>query len=216
VISVDTKKKELIGNFKNPGRTWGQAAEVVDVHDFESAAGRAVPYGIYDLTRNAGTVYVGPSADTPQFAVDAIAAWCASELRLAYPQASQLRIEADGGGAIAPGRGKAALQQQVADRFGWEVTVCHYPPGTSKWNPIEHRLFSEISKTRAGCPLRTFAIMLEYLRQTQTSTGRWVRAELVPTPYVKGIKVPDAAMNRLNVQGHAVCPNAITPSTRAR
>jgi hypothetical protein len=209
VISVDTKKKELIGNFKNPGRTWGQAAEVVNVHDFESdAVGRAVPYGIYDLTRNAGTVYVGQSADTPQFAVDAIAAWCASELRLAYPQATALLIEADGGGSNSARSRvwKVALQEQVADRFGLEVTVCHYPPGASKWNPIEHRLFSEISKTWAGCPLRTFEVMLEYLRQTQTSTGLRVRAELVPTPYVKGVKVVDAAMKRLRLQVHAVCP----------
>ena len=209
VISVDTKKKELIGNFKNPGRTWGQAAEVVNVHDFESAAlGRAVPYGIYDLTRNAGTVYVGQSADTPQFAVDAIAAWCASELRLAYPAATALLIEADGGGSNSARSRvwRAALQEQVADRFGLEVTVCHYPPGASKWNPIEHRLFSEISKTWAGCPLRTFAIMLEYLRQTRTGTGLQVRAELVPTSYMKGVKVPDAAMKRLKLQVHATCP----------
>jgi hypothetical protein len=209
VISVDTKKKELIGNFKNPGRTWGQTPEVVNMHDFESdAVGRAVPYGIYDLTRNVGTVYVGQSADTPQFAVEAIAAWCASELRRAYPQARALLIEADGGGSNSARSRvwKAALQEQVADRFGLTVTVCHYPPGASKWNPIEHRLFSEISKTWAGCPLRTFEIMLGYLRPTTTSTGLQVRAELVATTYAKGVKVAEAVMKRLQVQVHNVCP----------
>jgi hypothetical protein len=209
VISVDTKKKELIGNFKNNGRTWGPAPEVVNVHDFESeAVGRAVPYGIYDLTRNHGTVYVGQSADTPQFAVDAIAAWCGSELRLCYPTATHLLIEADGGGSNSARSRvwKAALQEQVADRFGLTLTVCHYPPGASKWNPIEHRLFSEISKTWAGCPLRTFDLMLAYLRQTTTSTGLRVRAELVTTCYAKGVKVTNAAMKQLELQAHNICP----------
>ncbi len=221
VISVDTKKKELIGNFKNSGRTWGQAAEVVNVHDFESEAlGRAVPYGIYDLTRNQGTVYVGQSADTPQFAVDAIAAWCAGDLRRAYPAATQLLIEADGGGSNSARSRvwKAALQEQVADRFGLTVTVCHYPPGTSKWNPIEHRLFSEISKTWAGCPLRSYAVLLEYLRQTRTATGLGVRAELVSTRYAKGRKVADAVMKGLKLQAHTICPQwnyTIQPRTAA-
>jgi hypothetical protein len=209
VISVDTKKKELIGNFKNQGRTWGQAPEAVNVHDFESAAvGRAVPYGIYDLMRNQGTVYVGQSADTPQFAVDAITAWCASELRLHYPTATHLLIEADGGGSNSARSRvwKAALQEQVADRFGLTVTVCHYPPGASKWNPIEHRLFSEISKTWAGCPLRTFDILLDYLRQTTTSTGLHVRAELVDTLYAKGVKVTNAVMKQLDLHVHTICP----------
>jgi hypothetical protein len=209
VISVDSKKKELIGPFKNGGRSWGQASEVVYVHDFESdAVGRAVPYGIYDLTRNQVAVYIGQSADTPQFAVDALAAWCATELRLAYPQATALLIEADGGGSnSARARAwKAQLQEQVADRFGLTVTVCHYPPGTSKWNPIEHRLFSEISKTWAGCPLRSFELMLEYIGQTTTSTGLRVRAEQITTTYLTGVKVADAVMDKLNVQAHEICP----------
>ena len=209
VISVDTKKKELVGNFKNAGQTWGQTAEVVNVHDCESEAeGRAVPYGIYDLTRNHGSVYVGQSADTPQFAVDAIAAWCAGELRTAYPTATQLLIEADRGGSNSARSRvwKAQLQEQVADRFGLTVTVCHYPPGTSKWNPIEHRLFSAISKTWAGCPLRTFEVLLTYLRQTTTSTGLVVQADLLPTTYSKGVKVSDATMKHLDLEAHAVCP----------
>ena len=209
VISVDTKKKELIGNFKNAGRTWGQTAEVVNVHDFASeAVGRAVPYGIYDLTRNHGSVYVGQSADTPQFAVDAITVWCGQELRRTYPLATHLLIEADGGGSNSARSRvwKAQLQEQVADRFGLTVTVCHYPPGASKWNPIEHRLFSEISKTWAGCPLRTFEVLLGYLRETTTSTGLVVQAELLPAAYPKGVQVSDATMKQLALEPHTVCP----------
>lgn len=209
VISVDTKKKELVGPFKNSGRTWNTQPEVVHVHDFESdGVGRAVPYGIYDLRRNQGTVYVGQSADTPQFAVDAIAAWCATELRVCYPQATALLIQADGGGSNSARSRvwKAQLQEQVADRFGLTVTVCHYPPGTSKWNPIEHRLFSEISKTWAGCPLRSFEVVLGYLRQTTTSTGLRVQAELVTTPYGTGVKVTDGVMQSLDLHVHEVCP----------
>jgi hypothetical protein len=209
VISVDTKKKELIGDFKNAGRSWSCQPEVVNVHDFPAdALGRAVPYGIYDLTRNAGRVLVGESADTPQFAVDCIAHWCATELPVHYPQARRLLIEADGGGSNSARSRvwKAALQEQVADRFGLEVTVCHYPPGTSKWNPIEHRLFSEISKTWAGCPLRTWEVMLDYIRQTQTETGLRVEAERITTIYPTGGKVSDAAMARLNIQAHTLCP----------
>jgi hypothetical protein len=163
VISVDTKKKELIGNFKNPGRIWGQEAEQVDAHDFpQDALGRAVPYGIYDLHANCGTVYVGQSADTPAFAVANLAHWVGGEMRERYPTATQLLIEADGGGSNSARSRvwKYRLQTQIADPYGLTLTVCHYPPGASKWNPIEHRLFSEISKTWAGCPLRSFEVML--------------------------------------------------------
>ncbi len=209
VISVDTKKKELIGDFKQAGRTWGTAPELVNDHDFpQDALGRAVPYGIYDLARNAGTVYVGSSADTAQFAVDNIAAWCSDILPVYYPTATRLLIEADGGGSNGSrSRGwKAALQEQVADRFGLEVTVCHYPPGCSKWNWIEHRLFSEISKTWAGCPLRTWELILSYIRETTTSTGLTVTAQRVSTVYPLGVKISDAVMASLNVMAHCVCP----------
>jgi hypothetical protein len=209
VISVDTKKKELIGNFKNAGQIWCQEAEVVDAHDFpQDAVGRAVPYGIYDLQHNRGTVYVGQSADTPAFAVDNIAHWCATELRERYPTATRLLIEADSGGSNSARSRvwKHALQTQVADRFALTVTVCHYPTGASKWNPIEHRLFSEISKTWAGCPLRSFALALQYLQETRTHTGLTVDAHLVPTPYATGEKIPDAVMVTLKVQTHEVCP----------
>jgi Rhodopirellula transposase DDE domain len=138
-LSVDTKKKELIGNFKTPGRAWGREPEKVDVHDFpQDAVGRAVPYGLYDIQQNRGTVYVGQSADTPAFAVDNIVRWCQTERLAYYPEASRLLIEADSGGSngYRSRVWKRDLQAKVADAFGLTVTVCHYPTGGSKWNPI--------------------------------------------------------------------------------
>ncbi len=209
-LSVDTKKKELVGNFKNSGQTWCQTPERVNVHDFPSEAlGRAVPYGLYDRQHNCGTVYVGQSADTPAFAVDNIAAWCQTELLQRFPGATQLLIEADAGGSNSCRSRvwKRDLQEKVADGFGLTVTVCHYPTGTSKWNPIEHRLFSEISKTWAGCPLRSFDEVLHYIRDTTTETGLTVQAHLVTKPYEKGVKVSDQEMDQLSIQPHDICPN---------
>jgi hypothetical protein len=209
VISVDTKKKELVGNFKNPGQIWCQVPELVDVHDFPSdAVGRAVPYGIYDLQYNQGTVYVGQSADTPTFAVDNIAHWCRTELPERFPNATHLMIEADCGGSngYRSRVWKRDLQEKVVDALELIVTVCHYPTGTSKWNPIEHRLFSEISKTWAGCPLRSFDDVLYYARDTRTQTGLAVQAHLVTEMYEKGVKVPDEEMDALIIQSHDVCP----------
>ena len=208
-ISVDTKKKELVGNFKNAGTIWCQEAERVEVHDFRSqAVGRAVPYGIYDLQHNCGTVYVGQSADTPTFAVDNLVHWCQTELPQRYPGATKLFIEADGGGSngYRARVWKRDLQVKVADAFSLEVTVCHYPTGTSKWNPIEHRLFSEISKTWAGCPLRSFELVTDYIEQTTTQTGLTVSAHLVTQTYEHGVKVPDAEMDTLALTRHEVCP----------
>jgi hypothetical protein len=209
VISVDTKKKELIGDFKNAGRIWGRSPEWVNAHDFEQdALGKAAPYGIYDLQHNQGTVYVGQSADTPTFAVDNIAHWCATERLARFPQATALLIEADSGGSNAAHSRvwKQRLQEQVADSFGLTVTVCHYPTGASKWHPVEHRVFSEISKTWAGCPLRTLDLALDYIRQTRTQTGLRVQARLVTHHYATGVKVTDGEMDALNLQRHAVCP----------
>jgi hypothetical protein len=209
VISVDTKKKELVGNFKNAGQIWCQTAEEVDAHDFpHDALGRAVPYGIYDLRYNRGTVYIGQSADTPTFAVDNLAQWCQSELRERYPQATQLLIEADSGGSNSARSRvwKQQLQIQIADALGLTVTVCHYPTGASKWNPIEHRLFSEISKTWAGCPLRSFELVQQYIADTSTQTGLRVQADLVTKTYQKGVKVTDEEMATLNIHTHAICP----------
>jgi len=208
-LSVDTKKKELIGNFKNPGQIWCQHAEVVNVHDFkQDALGRAVPYGLYDSQHNRGAVYLGCSADTPTFAVDNIAHWCATERLERFPNSTQLLIEADSGGSnSATSRvWKQHLQEKVADRFGLTITVCHYPTGASKWNPVEHRLFSEISKTWAGCPLRTFDLAMQYIRETKTETGLKVIAHLITQEYATGVKVSDAVMDTLNLTRHEVCP----------
>jgi hypothetical protein len=156
VVSIDTKKKELVGDFRNTGQVWCQEAPRVNVHDFPTQAdGKAIPYGIYDLLHNRGTVYVGHSADTAEFAVDNLAHWWEHERPSAFAQATRLLIHADCGGSNGARCKlfKQQLQEKLADRFGIEVVVCHYPTGCSKWNPIEHRLFSEISKTWAGCPL---------------------------------------------------------------
>jgi hypothetical protein len=210
VISVDTKKKELIGNFKNGGRAWSREAEAVGVHDFlQHALGRAVPYGIYDLTSNRGTVYVGSSGDTPHFAVDAIARWWDSQGRTTFPGARELLILADGGGSNGwlPRLWKQQLQVQLCDRQGLTVTVCHYPTGCSKWNPVEHRLFGPISINWAGKPLRSWEIMMAYIQGTRTSTGLEVSAFLQDGVYTTGQKVSDAEMKALNLERHAVCPN---------
>ena len=209
VISVDTKKKELVGNFKNAGRVWCQEAEQVNGHDFASQSeGRAVPYGIYDLSRNCASVCVGRSADTPEFAVDAVARWWETEGQAAYPKADRLLILADAGGSngARPRLWKKQLQKHLADRLGLTVTVCHYPTGCSKYNPIEHRLFSYISINWAGKPLRTFDTVLNYIRDTTTTTGLKVKAFFNEKIYEKGLKVTDAEMKALNLKRSDVCP----------
>jgi hypothetical protein len=209
IISVDTKKKELIGDFKNAGRDWCQDPELVNVHDFPSdAAGRAVPYGIYDLQRNRGYVCVGNSADTPEFAVTAIRSWWEQEGQVAFPQASGLLILADGGGSNSCRfrAWKHQLQAQLCDAGGLTVTVCHYPTGCSKWNPVEHRLFGPISLNWAGHPLRSWDMLLAYLRGTTTTTGLAVTAALHDRVYQKGQQVSDQEFARLNLEPHAVCP----------
>lgn len=208
IISVDTKKKELIGNFKNAGRAWGQEAEAVNVHDFpHDALLRAVPYGIYDVGNNRGSVYVGTSADTPEFAVTALARWWEDEGRQRFPDATQVLILADAGGSNgARTRSfKLHLQEQFCDRYGLSVTVCHYPTGCSKWNPIEHRLFSQISLNWAGKPLRSLDIMLNYLRGTTTQTGLTVQAAMVDGTFEKGQKVSEDQMQQLNLEYQSVC-----------
>jgi hypothetical protein len=208
-ISVDTKKKERIGNFKNDGQTWCQEPEAVNDHDFDQdALGKAVPYGIYDLKHNRGYVYVGMSADTPQFAVEMIVRWWTTEGQVLYPSADKLLILADAGGSngCCPRLWKQQLQELLADRMGLEVTVCHYPTGASKWNPIEHRLFGPISINWAGKPLRTFEFMLACIRGTATDTGLQVNAFLVEEIYQKGIQVTKATMETLQIHLHEVCP----------
>ncbi len=209
IISVDTKKKELIGNFRNPGQEWSQEATAVNDHDFEQdALGKAVPYGVYDLTHNRGYVYVGQSADTPQFAVEAIVRWWQEIGNNLYPNTDKILILADAGGSngCRPRLWKQQLQEQFADQLGLEITVCHYPTGASKWNPIEHRLFGPISINWAGKPLRSFEFMLACIRGTSTATGLQVEAFLVEKVYPKGIKVAKEMMQTLQIVWHSVCP----------
>jgi hypothetical protein len=209
IISVDTKKKELIGNFKNAGRAWGKEGEEVNAHDFrQESLGRAVPYGIYDLTHNRGTVVVGNSADTPAFAVAAIARWWDEEGHAAFPSRDRLLILADGGGSngYRPRLWKQQLQEVLCDHRGLTVTVCHYPPGCSKWNPVEHRLFGPISCNWAGKPLRTWETLLACLRGTATATGLAVTACRDERTYETGQTVSAAQMQTLNLEHHLPCP----------
>jgi hypothetical protein len=210
IISVDTKKKELVGNFRNEGRAWCKVAPEVDEHDFPSQSEcLAVPFGIYDVTQNKGYVVVGMSNNTPEFAVSAIAKWWQDEGRVTYPVADQLLVLADGGG----GNGsrarawKSNLQEKLSNGSGLTVTVCHYPPGCSKWNPVEHRLFSQISKNWEGKPLRTLGIMLGYIRGTTTKTGLSVTAHLDEGIYKKGQKVTREDMGKLKLTPHSICPD---------
>jgi len=209
VISVDTKKKELIGDFKNAGRTWGQVAIAVNTHDFRSeATGRAAPYGIYDLTHHQGYVYLGQSYDTPEFAAYAIAQWWRDPDRPRFAHEDKLLILCDAGGSNSCHywRWKIEVQKQLADQFGIEVMICHYPTGASKWNPIEHRLFSEISKNWAGKPLRTFQTMCNYIQDTTTETGLKVKAFLVKQDFEKGLKYEPQERDALNLQRCRTCP----------
>jgi Rhodopirellula transposase DDE domain len=209
VISIDAKKKELIGNFRNPGRTWGRDAEAVNTHDFrQDASARAVPYGLYILNQNRGYVRLGLSANTAEFAVDTIVAWWGTDGQRDFPRARQLLIFADGGGSNGsrPRLWKLRLQTHLADRFGLEVTVCHYPTGASHYNPVEHRLFGPISNNWAGTPLRTLPLMLACIRGTRTETGLTVKASLNRKQYRTKIKVSDQEMKGLNLTRHKVCP----------
>ena len=209
IISVDTKKKELIGNFKNPGRVWSQRATPVNDHDFRSQGiGMAIPFGLYDPVRNCGSVFVGTSHDTPQFAAENIARWWQQTGQKEYPGASHLLILADSGGSNGARvrMWKWALQKEVADRFGLEVTVSHFPTGTSKWNPIEHRLFSEISKHWAGQPLDSYSKVVDLIGTTTTQTGLRVRSQLITKHYPTGQKVSDPNMKTLNLDRHAILP----------
>lgn len=201
LISVDTKKKELIGRFRNPGAKWGRRPEHVNDHDFRSLAeGVAVPYGIYDLQANAGSVYVGGSYDTPQFAVDCIAKWWQTEGLARYSRAGEIVILADAGGSSGcrPRAWKDFLQHVLANPFNLKVTVAHYPSGASKWNPIEHRMFSEVSKNWAGVVRRSIDVILQCLRTAKTRSGLTVKADLVETVYDKGIRITDQQMDALN------------------
>lgn len=204
-ISVDTKKKELVGEYKNGGREYrpkGQP-EKVDVHDFKGELGRVSPYGVYDLHDNSGWVSVGISADTSEFAVETIRRWWNSMGYERYPEASELFITADCGGSNGYRTRLWKLElQRLADELGIPITVCHFPPGTSKWNQIEHRLFSFITMNWRGKPLRTYQTVVSLIAATTTRTGLEVQCELDPWGYEKGRKVSDQEMETINLRPH--------------
>jgi hypothetical protein len=206
VISVDTKKKELVGDFKNNGREWRPKAtpEEVKVHDFiDSKLGRAVPYGVYDIADNKGWVSVGADHDTASFAVNAIRRWWATMGSQRYPQASRLLITADGGGSNGHRVRLWKVElQQLANELRIPITVSHLPPGTSKWNKIEHRLFSFITLNWRGKPLRSFKTIVQLIAATTTTAGLTVRAELDENKYPKGVKISDARFAAIQIRRH--------------
>jgi hypothetical protein len=209
VVSVDTKHKELIGNFKNPGRTWVREPMEVNAHDFpQDALCKAAPYGVYDVGRNHGFIHVGVSSDTPRFAVDSLRQWWRTYGKSHYHHAHELLILADAGGSngYRPRHFKTLLQANLADAFDLKVTVCHFPSGASKWNPVEHRLFGPISCHWAGVPLRSLRLLLRLIRTTVTDSGLKVCARLTGKTYRTGIRVSNAEMKVLNLRRHAVCP----------
>jgi transposase len=207
VISVDTKRKEIIGNFKNNGREWRSKnnPESVKVHDFiDPKLKRAVPYGVYDINNNVGWVSVGTDHDTASFAVNTIRRWWRTMGKKRYPSARRLMIAADAGGSngYRVRLWKAELQK-LATELKIPITICHMPPGTSKWNKIEHRLFSFISINWRGKPLRSFRTVVQLIAGTKTDTGLTVRAELDENEYPKGVKVSKAEFATINLRRHS-------------
>ena len=207
-ISVDTKKKELVGDFKNGGRTWRRKGEPdrVRVHDFiirDPEHGKAIPYGVYDLHRDEGWVSLGIDHDTASFAVNAIRRWWRQMGRAAYPHARSLVITADAGGSNGP---RVRLWkwelQRLANRTGLTITVCHFPPGTSKWNKIEHRLFSHIAMNWRGTPLVSFATIVSLIASTRSRAGLRVRSEIDRRHYPDGVTVTDKQLATVQLKRH--------------
>ncbi|MDH3460107.1 MAG: ISAzo13 family transposase [Burkholderiaceae bacterium] len=223
VISVDTKKKELVGDFKNSGREWHPQGRppAVRVHDFQDdELGKAIPYGVYDLGANAGWVSVGIDHDTPEFAVESIYCWWRQMGRKTYPEARDLLITADGGGSNGSRTRlwKVALQR-LADVTGLKIGVCHFPPGTSKWNKIEHRMFCHITRNWRGRPLESLEVVVNLIASTTTTKGLRVRAALDTDEYPTGIKVDDATMASLHLipdEFHGEWNYAIIPTGSGR
>jgi hypothetical protein len=210
VLSVDTKKKERVGNFKNAGKTWrpkGQPIEV-NVYDFPHwGVGPAIPYGAYDQQRNEGFVNVGISHDTAEFAGESVRRWWRWVGRRSYPKAARLLLCADGGGSNGSrNRAWKYHLQEFADQSGLAITVCHYPPGTSKWNKIEHRMFSFISLNWQGKPLVSYETVINLIGATRTATGLRVKAKLDTRLYEAGVKITDEEMKQLNLRTHRTNP----------
>jgi len=206
VISVDTKKKELVGDFKNAGREWQpkDAPEKVLVHDFPGdSIGKAIPYGVYDMARNEAWVSVGRDHDTPAFAVASIRQWWKMMGKVSYPHADELLITADAGGSNGyRSRVWKVRLQALADELNLRIRVCHFPPGTSKWNKIEHRLFCHITQNWRGKPLRTFETIVDLIGHTRTARGLRVKAKLDTRNYPTGIAVTDAELKGVALRPH--------------
>jgi hypothetical protein len=218
VISIDAKKRELVGPFLNRGRTWSRETRDVYDHDFPSdARGVGIPHSIFDTQRNRGSVCIGTSHETPALAVDHLTRWWRSEGQKAYPKANELLILADCGGSNAARSRvfKWRLHQQLCVECQIKVTLCHFPPGASKWNPIEHRMFSHIQGNWAGRPLDSYEVMLKYCRNTRTSKGLKVTAHLARKVYENGERVPDKKLRMLPIERAKTFPNwnySILPS----
>ena len=220
VISIDTKKKELIGPYKNVGSDYRPPGcpDQVKVHDFVDAElGKVVPYGVYDIAANAGYVSVGIDNDTAQFSVNSIRRWLDVMGRERYPAAERLMITADGGGSNGSRVRLFKVElQKLADETRLTLQICHFPPGTSKWNKIEHRMFCHITQTWRGKPLTSRLVVVELIAATTTKAGLKVQCELDTRVYPKGIKVSDAEMDTLNIKGDPFHPEwnyTITPRT---
>jgi hypothetical protein len=211
VISVDTKKKELIGAFRNPGSDYGPKGKPVevDVHDFEDKAlGKVVPYGVYDVGANSGYVSLGIDHDTAQFAVNAMRLWLAKLGHERYPATPKVMVTADCGGSNGPRLRLWKVElQRLADETGLVFQVCHYPPGTSRWNKVEHRLFCHITQNWRATPLTSRLVVVDLIASTTTQTGLTVRCELDTNAYEKGIKVSDAELATLNLKRDAFHPD---------
>jgi hypothetical protein len=204
VISVDSKKKELVGDFKNGGREWHPKGEPEQVrtHDFEDQQkGKVTPHGVYDIGRNQGWVSVGIDHDTAEFAVDSIRHWWKRMGQLTYPEAEELLITADSGGSNSyRARLWKCQLQKLANETRLSITVCHFPPGTSKWNKIEHRMFCHITSNWRGRPLESLEVIVNLIAHTETSKGLTIDADLNVNSYAKGIKVSEEEMSRLNLR----------------
>ena len=206
VISVDTKKKELIGDFKNAGKDWHPKGTPppVRVHDFiDKQLGKAIPYGVYDIRRSEGWVSVGIDHDTAEFAIESVRRWWQRMGRAVYPKATELLVTADGGGSNSSrSRLWKRELQRFASRSKLKITVTHYPPGTSKWNRIEHRLFCHITQNWRGRPLESVETVVSLIGSTQTRAGLRVRASVDANAYEKGLKVTDEEMDTLHLARH--------------
>ena len=217
-LSVDTKKKEMIGNFKNPGTRYKRQADLTNDHDFLTyAEGKAALYGVYDQKENKGFVSIGmflkegkniSSGDTPEFAVESIERWWRYQGCESYKNSNEILILADSGGSNGhlSHMWKVKLQEILCEKYGFKVTVCHYPPGASKWNPIEHRLFSEISKNWRGTPLVNYETVYKYTASTKTTTGLETSAVMVGKQYQKGLKASKEDIKKLNIKRHELNP----------